>query len=434
MLQLDLRLSQISIFSLFGALTLLTALVSLLAGFYPSLYLSSFNPVEVLKGKLRSGASGRWLRNILVIFQFTIGIFILLCTFLISNQLTYIQNKKLGYDKENLIVIERTLPIKNKIEIFMDDLHNNPAIESVTLADAVPGRIYGNSAIMVEGLPTSDTKLFTFLSADYEYEKTMGIKMVDGRYFSKDFATDSSAIIINETGAKIIGLKNPVGRRLMIPISQTAVKYCTIIGIMKDFNFESLHTPINPIIITLVQSTFDGYVTVRTHKGKTKEALDYLNSTWKKYTNDAPLTYFFFDQEFEQMYKTEYQTRKVMSVFTFFAIITSCLGLLGLIAFTSERRTKEIGVRKAIGSSTFNLILVLSSESVKLVLISSLIASGLAYFAISRWLRNFAFHMDISWVVFVVAIVLALLIALVTVIFVTIRAARKNPVEALRFE
>jgi putative ABC transport system permease protein len=262
----------------------------------------------------------------------------------------------------------------------------------------------------------------------------MGITMVEGRYFSPDFATDTTAVVINETAKQIIGLKNPIGRRLLVPISADKKIPLTIIGVMKDFNFESLHRPIHPIMISCNNTNYDGYITIRIQKDKTKEVLDYLTQTWKKYTTEAPISYFFFDQEFEHMYKTEFQTRKIMSVFTILGIITSCLGLLGLIAFTSERRTKEIGVRKAIGSSTFNLILVLSSESVRLVMISSLFASGLAYFAITRWLRNFAYHMTISWTVFAIAILLALLIALATVIFVTIRAARKNPVEALRFE
>jgi putative ABC transport system permease protein len=434
MLQLQLDLSIFYPLYLIGLLILLTIVVSFLAGFYPSLYLSSFKPAEVLKGKLRTGVSGSWLRNILVIVQFTIGIFILLCTFLISNQLEYIQKKKLGYDKENLIVIERTDPIRNKIKVFMDELRSNPLIDNLSLSSAVPGRVYNHNGIMVEGLPMTDTKMFTVYGTDYDYAKTMDIRMVAGRYFRQDFATDTSAIVINEAGAKILGIKDPVGKRLILPSSETQKRHMTIVGIMKDFNFESLHKPIQPILIFANLTQYDGYITVHVQKGKTGEVLDYLNKTWKKYTLESPLTFFFFDQEFEKMYKKEFQTRKIMSVFTFLAIITACLGLLGLIAFTSERRTKEIGVRKAIGSSTLNLILVLSYESLRLVAISSIAASVLAYFAIKLWLRNFAYRMDINWMVFVLATILALSIALVTIILVTIKAARKNPVEALRFE
>jgi putative ABC transport system permease protein len=434
MLQLHLSLSIVNPLYLTGLLVVLTIIVSFLAGFYPSLYLSAFKPVEVLTGKLKSGASGSWLRNILVVLQFTIGIFILVSTFLISRQLSFIQHKKLGYDKENLIVIERTDAIKSSIKVFMDELRSNPMIENISLSDAVPGRVYNNNGVMVEGLPTTDTKMFTEYSADYEYDKTMGIKMVEGRYFSTDFATDSLAVVINETAAKMLGLSNPVGRRLIIPSSPERKEFYTIVGIMKDFNFESLHKPIHPILIRSNRSYYDGYITVRTQKGKTKEVLDLLNQTWKKYTNEAPLTFFFFDQEFQKLYNKEFQTRKIMSVFTILAIITACLGLLGLIAFTSERRTKEIGVRKVIGASTLNLILVLSVESLKLVLISSVIASALGYYAITRWLQNFAYRMDINWMIFVATALLALLIALLTVVFITFRAARKNPAEALRFE
>ena len=434
MLKLQLSLSLVYPLYLIDALILLTILVSFLAGFYPSLYLSSFAPAEVLKGKLKSGASSSWLRNILVVVQFTIGIFILLCTFLISNQLDYIQKKKLGYDKENLIVLERTDPIKNKVKVFMDELRSNPNIENISLSDAVPGRVYNNNGVMVEGLPSTEPKMFSTYSADYEYNKTMGIKIVEGRYFSADFATDSSAIVINEKGAKILGIKNIIGRRLIIPVSANEKRFFTIVGVMKDFNFESLHTPIKPILIAANLSKYDGYITVRVQKGKTQEALSLLTKTWKNYTSESPLSFFFFDKEFERLYTKEFQTRKIMSVFTILAIITACLGLLGLIAFTSERRTKEIGVRKAIGSSVFSLIVVLSLESVKLVAISSGFASALAYFAISRWLRNFEYHMDINWLDFVFTSLLALIIAVVTVIFVTIKAARKNPIEALRFE
>lgn len=434
MLELDLKLSVIYPLYFAGLLLLLTIVVSILAGFYPSLYLSSFKPAEVLKGKLRSGVSNSWLRNILVVVQFTIGIFILLSTFLISNQLEYIQKKKLGYDKESLIVIERTDPIKNKIKAFMDELRSNPFIEHLSLSNAVPGRFYNNTGIMVEGLPSTDIKNFTTFTADYEYDKTMGIKMVEGRYFTSDFATDSSAIVINETGARILGVRDAVGKRLIIPISQTEKRFFTIVGVMKDFNFESLHRPIHPILIAANAAKYDGYITVRVQKGKTEEALEFLNKTWKAFTLESPLSFFFFDQEFERMYKREFQTRKIMSVFTILAIITACLGLLGLIAFTTERRTKEIGVRKAIGSSTLNIIMVLSYESLKLVTISSIIASLLAYLAITRWLRNFAYPMNINGWVFVFATVLALTIALFTVVLVTVKAARKNPVEALRFE
>lgn len=434
LLQLHLRLSIINPVYLIGSLLLLTILVSFMAGFYPALYLSAFKPVEVLKGKLKSGSSGSWLRNILVVFQFTIGIFILVSTFLISRQLYFIQHKKLGYDKENLIVIERTHPIRNSIKVFMDELRSNPIIAGVSLSNDVPGRVKNNNGLMVEGLPTTDTKMFTEFSADYEYDKTMGIEMVQGRYFSTDYATDSLAVVINETGAKILGISDPVGKRLIIPVSPEQKYLFTVVGIMKDFNFESLHRPIHPILIMSNQSYYDGYITVRTQKGKTKEVLDLLNATWRKYTTEAPLSYFFFDQEFGKLYKKEFQTRKIMSVFTILAFITACLGLLGLIAFTSERRTKEIGVRKAIGASTFNLIALLSMESVKLVLISAVIASVCGYFAIRLWLQNFAYKMNIDWTIFLLTTFLALLIALGTVVFVTIRAASKNPTEALRFE
>lgn len=433
LLDLKLSLSNINPFYLYGALMLLTVIVSFLAGFYPSVYLSAFRPAEVLKGKLKTGASGSWLRNILVVFQFTIGIFILLCTFLISKQLSYIQHRKLGYDKENLVVVDRTSPIKNQIKVFMEELRTNPNIEDLSLSDAIPGRMYDNNGLMVEGLPMNDLKLFTTFSADYTYVSTMGIKMTQGRYFSQDFPTDTAGVVINQTGLRILGIKDPLGKRILFPERDKKVPL-TIIGVMEDFNYESLHRPINPILIRYNPGNYDGYITLRIQKDKTSEVLDYINKTWKKYTEAAPLNYFFFDQEFKQMYNTEFRTRKVMTVFTILGIITACLGLLGLIAFTSERRTKEIGVRKALGSSTFNLIVVLSSESLKLVLISAFLASAFAYFAIVKWLQTFAFRMKIEWKVFLFATLLALLIALITVIFITIRAARKNPVEALRFE
>jgi putative ABC transport system permease protein len=353
----------------------------------------------------------------------------------VYNQLKYLQNKKLGYDKEKLVVIERTDPIKKDIKLFMDDIKKNPMIIDASLSSGVPGRIYSNNGMGLEGAPANETYLLSNFSTDYNYKNTMGIEMASGRYFSESFPTDSNAVVINETAAKYIGLKDPVGRRFVAPAPDPKQRqFLTIIGVVKDFHFENLHKPINPMLIGFTKPNYDGYITVRIAAGKNKEVLKFINDTWKKYSISAPLTYFYFNQEFDKLYKAEFQTKKVMSFFAVFAIFIACLGLFGLVAFTTTKRTKEIGVRKVMGASVFTIIGLLSKDTIKLVLIAALFAIPFAWYFMNSWLQNFAYRIKINPLVFIIAGLLAIGISILTIIYQALKAARRNPIEALRYE
>jgi putative ABC transport system permease protein len=435
MLGLKLNFNLFGKFYIIPGILIFTLIVGFIAGSYPAFYLSGFIPAEVLKGKLTKGSKRSWLRNSLVVFQFWISIIIILGTFTVYNQLNYLQNKKLGYDKEKVVVIERTDPIKKDIKLFIDEIKKNPIIIEASLSSGVPGRIYSNNGMGLEGSPANTTYLLSVFSTDCNYKNTMGLEMASGRYFSEAFPTDSNAIVINETAAKYIGLKDLVGRRMVAPAPDPKQRqFLTIIGIVKDFHYENLHKPINPMLIGFSRQNYDGYITVRLAAGENKETLKFLNQTWKKYSTSAPLTYFYFNQEFDKLYKAEYQTRQIMSFFAILAIFIACLGLFGLVAFTTAKRTKEIGIRKVMGASIFTIIGLLSKDTIKLVLIAAFFAIPFAYYFMNSWLQNFAYRIKISPVVFLIAGSLAICISILTIIYQALKAARRNPIEALRYE
>ncbi|MEO6288104.1 MAG: ABC transporter permease [Dyadobacter sp.] len=410
----------------------LAAMTGLIAGSYPALFMSSLNPVVVLKGALKFKPSAAYFRQGLVVFQFGLSILLILSMIVVYNQIQYIQNKNLGFARENLLYIsdiERGMA-KN-FSSFKQALENEPGIKSVTSSQANP-LSYGSSTQGVRwpGKDTTQQLLFNVNPSGYGFVKTMGIKLLDGRDFSPEFGTDTSNYLINEAAAKKIGYKDPVGKELTM-----WGKKGKIIGLMKDFHIGSLHVAIEPLIVSLQpkQDTW-GAALIRTEAGRTTQAIANIEKLFKQYSPGIPFKYHFADEEFGNLYKAENVVSKLSSYFAFLAIFISCLGLFGLAAFTAEQRTKEIGVRKVLGASIANVVGMLSMDFVKLVALAALIAFPIAWYFLRGWLDKYAYRIDIEWWYFVVAGIAALLIALFTVSFQAIKAALMNPVKSLKSE
>ncbi len=425
--EIHIPFSSINFWLTIVGLLLITGFIS---GSYPALYLSSFKPVKVLKGLPKFSNNTLWFRKGLVVFQFMLSIILIIGTIVVRKQVNYIQTTNLGYDRENLMYVPLEGDLIPKYTLFKNEVVNMPGIKNVSRITDNPTQISnGTGGVQWQGKdPNADIE-FTQAAVGYDFVKTMRLQMAQGRDFSKDFPTDSVGYIINETAAKIIGYKNPVGGSLTF-----WQKPGTIIGVVKDFHFNSMHEKINPLVLRLGEDIGWGSALVRTKPGETKQALASLEKVCKDLNPKFPFTYTFSDEEYAKLYKSEQVVSQLANYFAFLAIFISCLGLLGLVIFTSEQRTREFGIRKVLGASPVILFNLLSKEFIMLVLIAIIIASPLAWLAMHNWLKDFVYHIDISWWMFVIAGALSILIALVTVSFQAIKAAVANPVKSLRTE
>ncbi len=433
LLQLSLSFKLFEGWYIVPALLFLVLFVGLLAGLYPSFVLSSFRPVAVLKGKLKSGAKSGLLRNILVISQLVISIVILIGTYVVWNQLNYIQNKDLGFNKENIVAIKRSDALDQQIEAFKQELMQNPNIVSISNANTIPGENFSNNAFFMPG--TNDTKLLHQAWVNYDYDKVFNFTLKEGRFFSRDFPSDSVSIVINEKAAKNLGWEEPLGEKLLYPWGRNGeTREMTVVGVVEDFHFKSMQVPIEPVIFTLIPGNWEGYVLVKIMPENQQSTINSIQQTWNSFTSEYPFEYFFFKKHYDELFKNEMITSRIFLVFSIISIVIAGLGLLGLISFMTIQRNKEIGVRKTFGSTSWNIVLILNKEIIKLVVISSLIAIPLSWWAMSRWMEDFAYKAEMPVAMFAIIPLVALLIALIIVSYQSAVAALRNPADILRYE
>ncbi|MDR3625840.1 MAG: ABC transporter permease [Ignavibacteriaceae bacterium] len=417
-------------------LVIFAIIVGIFAGSYPAFYLSSFQPVQIIKLNSQKKNRKSFLRSGLVIFQFAVTIILFIGTFIIYNQLGYIQNKNLGFNKDQVVVIKKADDIGNQLAAFKQALLNNPNILSVSNSDIVPGNQGGDTVYKLEGASNQDSKNIRILFCDYNFVNSYQMKLNKGRFFSREHPSDTNAVVINQAAVKEFGLANPIGKHLMkFGPSEKDMQSFNIIGVIDDFNYESLHQAIRPLVIHLFNNGgFGRFVSVRIAPADYKNTIEFIEGIWKKFADNEAFEYNFFDQDWAKLYVDEQVTSKVASIFSILAIFVAGLGLLGLAAFVTEQRTKEIGIRKVLGASVPEILVLLSKEFSKWVLIANLLAWPLAYYFMNNWLKAFAYRINITPWIFISSGVLALVIALLTVSANAVKAATANPVKSLKYE
>jgi putative ABC transport system permease protein len=411
-----------------GGFVVFMLVTGLLAGSYPAFYLTSFKPIEVLKGRIRAGAKSSGIRNTLVIFQFFISIALIISSIMVYNQLKFLQERSVGFNKENVVGLMHTMNLGRDAEAFKQEILKYPEFVAASFSARLPPNVDWFTTFK-----TSDSDanhLLCVYQADYDHLATLGLKMVNGRYFSRDFLSDTAAVILNEAAVRQMNLKDWQGKRILNSGAGDHPGF-EIIGVVRDFNFESMRSNIRPLVM-FFGPTPNWDIAVRLSPGNPEEKIKRLEALWKKYAPTAPFEYSFIDQNINAKFRAEQQLSSVIVVFTTLAVFIACLGLFGLATFTAEQRAKEISVRKIMGASVQQVVVLLSKEFAKLIMIAFIIALPVTWYSMNQWLQGFAYRIDFNLLVAALAGAIALVVSLITVSYHSIKAALRNPVNALR--
>jgi putative ABC transport system permease protein len=413
-----------------GALCFLAG-AGVLAGIYPAFVLSSFRPVVVLKSSFSHEKKSDKLRKALVMVQFAVSIMLIFCTLIVSKQFGFMRNKDTGFDKAQVVILPMTEQMQEHFDTLREDLSTYPGIKGVTASTRELGTPLWRNQIFFEGKNPEEQWISPYMAVDYNFLSFYGIELLEGRNFSPEYADDSNSrsYIINETLSRQIGWENPIGQKFKIG----DFDWGTVVGVVKDFNFRSLHHKIEPVAL-YVYSPWLFQMSVRIGTEDVSRTLGYLDDKLQPYRSEQPFLYSFLDEDFARLYQNEEKSRRLFGIFSLLAIVISCLGLLALASFTAEQKTKEIGIRKILGSSVFDILVMLSWRFAKWVVLANIIALPVAWYVMNRWLQNFAYRVQTGIDTFLLAAGTALLFSFLTVSFKVFRAASANPIDSIRYE
>ena len=414
-------------------LILLALVVGIAAGLYPSLMLASFKPVVVLKSKAAVHSKKSGLRKSLVIFQFATSVVLFVGTFVIYSQMQYIKNKNLGFNKDHVLVIKNVNDLGTKQFAFADAVKENANVLDASLSTGLPD--YNLTANIYKKKGENNPYTLVTLPVDYNYLSTYQLKLEEGRFFLKNISSDTLSIILNEAAVKKLDYKNPLNSELLTTLgNENGATPLKIIGIVKDFHMQTLKYEIRPAALILLNTPEAYFLSVKISSNNIKRTIEYISNKWKEFGQVKPMEYSFFDDNFNELYKSEIQSEKVFTIFALLAIVIACLGLLGLTAFTAEQRKKEIGIRKVLGATVTNIVAMLSKEFLILIAAANVIAWPVSYYLMNKWLEDFAYKTEIGIGVFLISGLAVLVIALITISFQAVKAAISNPVNSIRYE